>query len=992
MLRRNTVYRAFLILAVFFLMTSCFRRVDTQTFTENPFNDINTEQIDDLLLEMPLEEKIGQLIIGKTSINYSWDEETILGWVRDGMVGGLILENLTIENYSSVVWKCKNTSQIPLFFGTNQQVSLHNQFSELVRFPNPSTIGSIDSIEIQQTISRHFLQQCKGLGINLTFSPSLTQNNIEEHDYNLNGFENDPFESMARSIRKIQGLRKNKILSIGNDLAKYAEISIDSLTSQNEYERYEALIQSGISGFLISKRIFQSDTFHHHPQFFLSEFFNKRLKYNGLFIANLSKTVSLEKAFHAGTDLFVTSDVPKTFKELMKLKESGRLTETMINEKVRKILSSKSWSNRGKLKIIKKHVQDSETNNPKAHFTSEKTLHKTYGSSSIKKITQSLKMYFEDSAWEIFTKRLFEQSVILASNPEELIPYQDLYAKDFRIIQFGAEQNEVFKHFFGKYAPFKSSLHKPNYQGQFSAKKIDEARWAVPVIILDNIDFNNSHNQSLISEINKINTKTRTVLINFGDPRNLIPFDSSLVKIQIFEKNDFTEAFAAKLLFGGVSSNGRLPINLNVELPFGTKTSTTVSRLNYFESEAVGIDSDRLDYIDSIAEEGIKNRATPGCQVLIAKKGNVIYSKSFGHHTYKQIQKVKTSDLYDVASVTKIAATTLSTMKMVDSKKLFVEDTIGKYIAEIDSHLIKSISVKELLIHQSGLQPNMPISRFIWNNNIAQNGCNQYFCGEEKENYSIKILPGLFFNAEAQDQIWENVFQLEVGDKFKFKYSDVNFNMLQKIIESKDQLPLDDYVFQNFYKPLGMQRTAFNPLKIFHKTEIVPTERDTIWRNQLLRGTVHDPTAALLGGVCGSAGLFANAEDLVILFQMLLNEGTYGGQRYLDNETVNKFTSATELNQRGLGFNKPGLKLASGCSGSASSATYGHSGFTGTCVWVDPTHDLIYIFLSNRVHPYSGNRKLLTEQIRKRIHQVVYDAFDTYELKLPKLDFVLTQS
>lgn len=984
---RNTLHKLFYLLAIFLFLASCFRRIDSDVNSETPFTNLDETQIDDLLFSMSVEQKIGQLIIGQSSIHYEWDAKILSEWLIEGKVGGLLLENLALEKYLDFIEQSKGKPTIPAFFATNQKVALHNQFSDLTNFPTPATIGAVDSIEIQNSLLKHYIQQCKGLGINLSLSPSIVENQNPIGQFDFQNFESDPIESMGRSIRYLNAFKKNRILSIGDhfsDFLEDKELNLDSILS-----KYDALIKAGISGFSIGDEIFDIDTLGQLQPHFLSDFSSKELNFNGLLISNINEKQSIEKAFHIGSDIFITTSPSECFNILKEKYDNGILSKTILNQKVRKVLMAKSWVHGGKLPHSKMHnsntVDIPKTEN-KARLINQTAIGKR--KHSYAKLKTQITTYFKNPIWDHYIRMIYGESVILANNPQKTIPYLDLYAKDFRIIQFSKEHLTTFKNYYSKYAPHSSYLYKPNKSGTFSNFDLNKFRWSNPVIILNQIDLQNTDNQELIESINNLSRKTNTVLINFGDPRNLAFFDSEITTIQIFEVNDHTESIAARLLFGGASSTGKLPLTVSPDYYFGKNSSSEITRLKYAEPEDVGIDSRMLSYIDTLAKFAISDTMTPGCQILIAKNGNVIYSKAFGKHTYNGNQRVKTSDLYDLASVTKIAATTLATMKLVDEEMISIEGKIENYLTQIDSPKIKELRIEELLTHQSGLQPNMPIAPFLSRRNLDID--KGVFSTTKQKEYSVQVSKNLFLNSTYSDEIWESVFQLEVGEKREFTYSDVNFNILQKVIESKGER-LDQYTFQNFFKPLGIKRIGFLPLNSFSKYEIVPTEYDRRWRNELLRGYPHDQTAALLGGVAGNAGLFANAEDLAVLFQMLLNEGTYGNDQYLKPETVKKFTSATESNQRGLGFNKPGIRLASGCSEYASPATFGHSGYTGTCVWVDLEEDLIYIFLSNRVHPNASNRKLIREEIRTKIHDIVYQSLNSFELKLPDIEMALKQ-
>ena len=469
--------------------------------------------------------------------------------------------------------------------------------------------------------------------------------------------------------------------------------------------------------------------------------------------------------------------------------------------------------------------------------------------------------------------------------------------------------------------------------------------------------------------------------------------------------------------------------------------------------EAVGLSSKALSAIDSIVYEGMGSYAMPGCQVMVVKDGNVIFDESYGHHTYARRRGVFSTDIYDLASVTKVAATTLAAMYMYEKGFISPEHRLGRFFKDqtvlVDSirvidtlfvgldslmrqdtallasleepktdsqsvfikvwmgakpapwidtlalpgdsvMLVKSVhagkmrkrgsvfqaKIGEMMTHTSGLPAGLPVRRFTrYQNKEKKIGkYDKYFQPKKDSLYSIQVAGGFYLRNDYRDSIWQESKLIEYHPAKEYEYSDANMILLQQAIDSINGESMDLFLSRVFYERLGMQNTAFKPREKFEEDRLIPTEYDGQWRGQLLRGYVHDPTSALLGGVAGNAGLFANANDLAILFQMLLNGGTYGGERYLSPRTINTFTR-TQGSYRGYGFDKnPGSPYI--IADSASRNTYGHTGFTGTCVWVDPDEDLIFIFLSNRIHPKANNWKLNQLRIRQRIHQVVYDALE----------------
>jgi CubicO group peptidase (beta-lactamase class C family) len=412
----------------------------------------------------------------------------------------------------------------------------------------------------------------------------------------------------------------------------------------------------------------------------------------------------------------------------------------------------------------------------------------------------------------------------------------------------------------------------------------------------------------------------------------------------------------------------------------------------------VGINSDTLNKIQYAVRQAINGKAFPGCQVLIAKSGSIIYDESFGYYTYNKEVAVSKNSVYDLASLTKVLATTLVGMKLYELKEIDLKDSLHKYLPDsLNDYLqypstIRNVTFQELFTHQSGMPSGFPILEYIQYQTNEIGRYDKYYCDIKDSIYSIEVAKNFFIEKAYQDSMWIRLNKLWLDSDKNYKYSDVNMNTLYFIFKGilnanynnfgfkKYELEQDDfdifeaYLNKTIYKALNLKRTFYRPITKVALDEIVPTENETYWRKQLLQGYVHDPTAALYGGVAGNAGLFSSANELVVICEMLRRRGAYNGVQILDAATVDLFTQAQPNTFRGLGFNKPSINTSAfGCAPSASLKTYGHTGFTGTCFWVDPDSEMVFIFLSNRVNPKVNNR-IYEYGIRKNIHQTAYDA------------------
>lgn len=566
-------------------------------------------------------------------------------------------------------------------------------------------------------------------------------------------------------------------------------------------------------------------------------------------------------------------------------------------------------------------------------------------------------------------------SVVLLQNRDSLLPFQQLLDRSFHIFQFSDIQYATFDYYFRQYADAVSYANISQEKLTLLADSVATEQ-SVFVVLLDRTVTSHFNYFSIALAINKIAESRPTVVVNFSDVRYLETFHKDVVLLQMPMRTLYSEAIAAQLLFGGLDLVGTLSDQISVDLPKGAGDYMRATRLAHTTPESVGIDSERLLKIDELAADGIAMGAFPGAQVLVAKDGKIIYDKAFGHHSYVGFEEVQRTDLYDLASLTKVAATTLATMQLYEEEQLSLNAPIRSYIPGRSS--LHYTRIRHLLTHTSGFQSYLPIAKYIYHGRDEGINCDTLFCTRPLSPYTVKVADGVYLNEHAKEDIWNSIFRLRPNRRRNYRYSDVNFVLLQKVVEEVSGTDLETFVNESFYQPLGLRYLLFNPLQRFDMQQITPTVLDTTWRRQLLRGNVHDEGAALLGGVAGNAGLFSNAQDLAIIFQMLLNGGEYGNRRYFSEATVDKFTSRYPKTKRALGFDmRTSRKKYLPYARSASVETFGHTGFTGTCVWADPEHDLIFVLLTNRVHPDKNNKRLARYDLRSKMHQVVYDALNT---------------
>lgn len=547
-----------------------------------------------------------------------------------------------------------------------------------------------------------------------------------------------------------------------------------------------------------------------------------------------------------------------------------------------------------------------------------------------------------------------QSSAVLLNNEQQTIPLKHLESRNIASINFAAPYNYIFNAMLRNYAPVKEFTF-----GAFNVNELE----AFSTLIIQ-VTPEALAKPETVAFILQMQGRKEIILAGFGNTNSLQMLNTVTAPIVwIPETTASAVDHSAQLIFGGIAATGRLTQTVSPKYQAGAGFITEKVRLRYGTPEEVGIKSANLNKIDRIVNEAIRERATPSAVVMVVKDGTVIFDKAYGSHTYGGNEPTRPDDIYDLASVTKTAATTIAAMKLYEEKKLALDAKIGTYLPDVRETNKDDIAVREVMLHEAGFVNLDFYSRIGTRDHSTDSS---FF-------YPVKVADNYYLRRNYyQEEMWPKMLRSPVRTRGQYVYSDISMYMMKEIIERQAAEPLDKFVLDEFYKPLGMRTAGFNPRRRFEKDRIVPTEQDNYFRKTLLQGYVHDQGAALVDGVSGHAGLFASANDLAILNQMLLNRGSYGGVQYFQPETVNLFTSSqSNVSRRGLGFDRG--EGGSYPSSLAPEGVYGHTGYTGTCVWVDPKYNLVYIFLSNRVYPSVSNR-LNSLRIRPRIQDAIYEA------------------
>ena len=565
------------------------------------------------------------------------------------------------------------------------------------------------------------------------------------------------------------------------------------------------------------------------------------------------------------------------------------------------------------------------------------------------------------------TVKSLEQSTVLLNNAKQSIPLVDLEAHKFASVSFHSLRSEAFSKMLNNYALV---AHFDVIDYQVQTRTLDDLNddlkfFNTVIVQLDDEAILKPGTIGFIKDIAKSKQVILAVSGNLGTLKNLEGLNMPVVWTSA--KSEVSAQHMAQLLFGGVPATARLSENVSATFKKGSGYSTSVIRLNYTVPEELGLNVTAFKEIDDIAMEAIREKATPSMVVMAIKDGKVIFNKAYGTHTYIDRRPTKLTDIYDLASLTKTSATTMAVMRLYEEGKLKLDTNVGAYIPRARKTDKKDIQVREVMLHQAGFTPFIPFYRALDPKDVSR---------DSSAVYSTKVADSMYIRKGYYDNVmWPQMLESKGNTRGKYVYSDLSMYFMQEMVERQSGVALEKYVQDEFYQSLGMKRAGFNPRYRFDKDEIIPTEDDQLFRKTLLRGYVHDQGAAMAGGVAGHAGLFASANDLAILYQMLLNGGSYGGKQYFKPETVEMFTvKQSPVSRRGLGFDRWDPDSKEGYpSALASPQTYGHTGYTGIGIWVDPKYNLVYIFLSNRVNP-TVTTKLYELNIRSRIQDVIYKA------------------
>ncbi len=941
---------------------------------DTPFYDQDYPWVDSLISKMTLDQKIGQLfMVAAYSNKDAAHVQNIEGLIKNQQIGGLIFMQGGPVRQAKLTNNYQKLSKVPLLIGMDAEWGPAMRLDSVIAFQRQLTWGAMTNDSLVYQTGEVIAEQLRRLGVHVSFSPVVDINNNPLNPViGDRSFGEDKYNVTLKGLMYMQALQDHRVIACAKHFPGHGDVDSDSHKTlpvinhsyahldSLEFYPFKVLMSQGVGSIMLAHLFIPALDNSDKTPTSLSpkvgvDLVRETMQFRGLIFsdalnmkgaADSYANGELEvRAFLAGNDVLLFSEnVPVAVDAIKKAVASGRITEARINESVSRILKAKAFAGLDKNKLVE-----------------------------VKNITADL-----NSAEATLLKRsITEHSITLAHTNDALVPFKQIDTLSIASVCIGDGAASTFQEYLGKYAKVDKYQIKKDADAAAYTQMLQKLKGYEMVIVgVHDMKRARSSNYGISTStedlITKLSANTRTLVCLFGSPYALERVQQAQYHVVSYDDDTYTQQATAMALFGAIPFDGKLPVSAGVfKVNSGVETGA-LQRLKYTIPEELGIAPEKLQRIDSIAKACIAVQASPGCQILVAKEGKVIYDKAFGSYTYTKKDAVSLSSIYDLASVTKTSATTMMLMDLYAEGKLNLQNTVSDYLPETEGTNIGGLKIQDILTHQSGLPAWIPFYKRTLNADGTLNPL--YYNQSAISGFSTQVADGVFMRDDYRDSIWSIIQNTEIKSK-KYVYSDLSMYIGKRIAEKISGISLDTYLYTRFYGPLGMQTTCFNPLQKFPKDRIVPTENDNYFRFQTVQGYVHDMGAAMMGGVEGHAGLFSNAEDLAILYQMLLNEGYYGGVQYIDPKTVKLFTKKqSDISRRGLGFDKPDMQGPSPCSGYASASTFGHQGFTGICVWADPEYDLLYIFLSNRVQPTAEPNKLSSEGIRNKIMDVIYEA------------------
>lgn len=928
--------------------------------------------------EMSLQERIGQLFMVDIFSNGSRaDKNKVRTLIKDHHIGGVIFSKGGPVQQAQLNNEFQDLAKTPLLVGMDAEWGLAMRLDSTFALPWNMTLGAIKSLKLIEEAGASISRHSRRLGVHINFAPVVDINTNPDNPIIGNrSFGEDKINVTQKAIAFMKGMHREGILSSAKHFPGHGDTRTDShktlptisfsrsrMDSVELYPYYH-LINEGLSSVMVAHLNVpglepQANLPSSLSKTIITDILKRDLKFTGLIFTDALNMKGASNhqgpgdidlaAFLAGNDvLLMSQNVPKAIEKISEAYKTGGVSEERLEHSVKKILMAKYKVGLNNYAPVK--IQNLE-----------KDL-----------MTNRDRVLFEE---------LVENSVTVVKNDMGLLPVREIASKKIAYVSLGDDSGAAFLRQLRKYGPI----------DHVKADKLDVIMEKLKSYNLVIIGFHKSNaspwagykfSRNDLTWIHEISRHNMTILNVFTRPYALLDLNSNSTVEGIiigYQNSREAQEKTAQIIFGAAEARGNLPVTIGEDFPAGTGFYTrSIDRLAYGLPESVGLNSRKLNKIDSIIDLAISKKMTPGLQVVVARKGKVVFERNAGHHTYEKKTPVTDTSIYDLASLTKILASLPLIMQLEEKGVIKFESRLGELMPYFQGSNKENIKLQDMLLHYGRLKAWLPfyvptIDRATKKPSV------RYYREEPVEHFKIPVADNMYIRNDIRDSIMGIIRNSDLEKNVGYKYSDLPFYIMKYYLEDYHQTSLD-YLTQNeFYSHLGANYTTFVPLNKFKINQIVPTEEDKLWRRQLVQGYVHDQGAAMQGGIGGHAGLFSNANDVAKIMQLYLNGGSYGGKKFLKPETLEKFNTCYYCDnnvRRGVGFDKPQLGKSGPTCGCVSMTSFGHTGFTGTLAWADPEEEIVFVFLSNRTFPDVDNRKLIQDNIREKIQQVIYDSIE----------------
>ena len=944
--------------------------------------------VDSVFSSLSNEERIAQLMVIRTSSMDGKGNPIMFDSLANALVtkynvGAVCLFQGDPFQQAALLNNIQAKAKTPIMVTVDGEWGLGMRFAGVKSFPFQLTMGALPDASLVYRVGQAIAEQCRRMNIHVNYAPVVDINNNPANPViGVRSFGEDKYKVALMGTRIMQGMQDHGVMACAKHFPGHGDVSVDShhdLPVINkdlqqlaglELYPFREVFGQGIGSVMVAHLYIPAiDTTANRATSLspnnINRLMRQELGYQGLTFTDALEMKGVAKYFPsgeaavqsiiAGNDMLcLPADVPATIDAVKNAIAAGRLQWEQVYEKCKRVLAAKYDYVAGKTSPV-------DTTGIMADLNSKVDLLRREVSQQALTVVRG---GARSQGWGAAGKTAY---VLVGQAPDNAMA---------RMLK----KQKLPVHYL--------SVRDTSGRSADSLMKVLQAR-KYDRLVVGVHDLRRSPagrfgmSDTAMAMVNKLGARGKgNILVLFGNPYALAFFEQSAYEqvVAAYEDDSVFHTTAQAWLAGQFTARGSLPVTVG-GWKFGTAAAQALS-MPAARPEQLGMRSEVLQAIDTVAAEAIAQSAAPGCVVTVLRKGKMVFQKAYGHLNYEKEIPATPETIYDLASVTKISATTVAVMKLAEEGRLDLKKKASDYLPWLKGGDKENLTVENLLLHQAGLVAWIPFYREVIDTTTGK-ALPALFSRYKHGDYAVDVTDAFFMRRDWVDTMYRRIYTSKVvANELKYVYSDNDFILLGKIVEAISGMPLDQYVRKQFYEPLGMHSTGFRPFERFANSSIAPTEQEKLFRQQLVWGYVHDPGAAMFNNVAGHAGLFSNATDLAILYQMLLNGGTFHGKRYLKKETIDWFTSyQTPISRRGLGFDKPEKDNERRDPRRAypaqyvSPATSGHTGFTGTCVWVDPDKELVYVFLSNRVNPEGGdNRKLLDLNIRGRIQDIVYES------------------